>query len=109
MPRLLITFTLMRVPKSLRVAGQTVKIVQRDLSDQDLYGYYSHDQKLITIHKDLGDKDCLETLRHELMEASLCISGVGFCETFEQEAVVRCMEEVFFPAYDRLIKRTIKG
>ena len=103
------TFTLMRVPKSLRVAGQTVKIVQRDLSDQDLYGYYSHDQKVITIHNDLSDKDCLETLRHELMEASLCISGVGFCETFEQEAVVRCMEEVFFPAYDRLIKRTIKG
>jgi hypothetical protein len=99
----------MRVPKSLRVAGQTVKIVQRDLSDQDLYGYFSHDQKLITIHNDLSDKDCLETLRHELMEASLCISGVGFCETFEQEAVVRCMEEVFFPAYDRLIKRTIKG
>ncbi len=104
-----ITFTPMRIPKSLRVAGQTVKIVQKDLSDQDLYGYYSHDQKVITIDKDLSPKDAIETLRHELMEASLCISGVGFCETFEQEAVVRCMEEVFFPAYDRLIKRTITG
>lgn len=51
----------------------------------------------------------MQTLRHELMEASLCISGVGFCETFEQEAVVRCMDEVFFPAWDRLNKRTSSG
>jgi hypothetical protein len=43
------------------------------------------------------------------MEASLCISGVGFCETFEQEAVVRCMDEVFFPAYERLLKRLGMG
>jgi hypothetical protein len=48
-------------------------------------------------------------LRHELMEASLCISGVGFCESMEQEAIVRCMEEVFFPVWERIQKRTTIG
>ncbi len=95
----------MTLPKTIRVAGQTVKISQKNLSDDDCYGFYSPDRKIIFVHNKLDYKTAKETLRHELMEASLCISGVGFCENFEQEAVVRCMEEVFFPAYDRLLKR----
>tara|TARA_R100001163_G_scaffold11767_1_gene10766 strand:+ start:1398 stop:1697 length:300 start_codon:yes stop_codon:yes gene_type:complete len=99
----------MIIPKSIRIAGQTVKIATADLSDDDLYGYYSHERKMIFVSEHLEGKQLLNTLRHELMEASLCISGVGFCETFEQEAVVRCMDEVFFPAYERLLKRVGSG
>jgi len=99
----------MRIPKTIRVAGQTVRILKEDLSDDGLFGYYSHDRKVIILSKDLKDTQLLLTLRHELMEASLCISGVGFCETFEQEAVVRCMDEVFFPAWDRISKRISSG
>jgi hypothetical protein len=95
----------MTLPKTIRVAGQTVKIKQANLSDDDCYGFYSHARKMIFVHDDLDEHTTLTTLRHELMEASLCISGVGFCENFEQEAVVRCMDEVFFPAYERLLKR----
>jgi|TARA_R110001632_G_scaffold82052_1_gene182284 hypothetical protein len=95
----------MSLPKTVRVAGQVVKILREDLSEVGLFGYYSHDRKVIILDKELKDEVLLNTLRHELMEASLCISGVGFCETFEQEAVVRCMDEVFFPAYERLLKR----
>jgi hypothetical protein len=98
----------MIIPKSIRVAGQTIKIRFSDLSDEDLYGYYSHERKIIFIADHLEGKALLSTVRHELMEASLCLSGVGFCETFEQEAVVRCMDEVFFPAYERLLKRVGK-
>tara|TARA_S200002703_G_C3581082_1_gene178482 strand:+ start:89 stop:382 length:294 start_codon:yes stop_codon:yes gene_type:complete len=95
----------MTLPKTIRVAGQTVKISQKNLSDDDCYGFYSPERKIIFVHDELDEHETLTTLRHELMEASLCISGVGFCETFEQEAVVRCMDEVFFPAYERLLKR----
>lgn len=95
----------MNLPKTIRVAGQTIKIVRDNLSDDNLFGYYSHDRKTIFLSESLNGKDLLLTLRHELMEASLCISGVGWCETYEQEAVVRCMDEVFFPAYERLLKR----
>lgn len=95
----------MNLPKTIRVAGQTVKISPKNLSDDDCYGFYSPERKIIFVHDELSEHDTLTTLRHELMEASLCISGVGFCESFEQEAVVRCMDEVFFPAYERLLKR----
>ena len=96
----------MRLPKTVRVAGQVVKILRDDLSDDGLFGYYSHDRKVIILAKGLKDEVLLNTLRHELMEASLCISGVGFCESMEQEAVVRCLEEVFFPVWERIQKRT---
>ena len=95
----------MNLPKTIRIAGQIVKITKDNLSDDNLFGYYSHDRKTIFLSEALQEKEILTTLRHELMEASLCISGVGWCETYEQEAVVRCMDEVFFPAYERLLKR----
>jgi hypothetical protein len=44
-------------------------------------------------------------LRHEMVEASLLLSGVGWCDRYEQEAVVRCMDEVFFPAWERTRKK----
>ena len=69
------------------------------------YGLYFHDKKLIQINSNLRHKCLLETIRHEMMEASLLISGVGFLETYEQEAVVRCMEEIFFPAWALFLKR----
>ena len=53
----------------------------------------------------MRDKALLATVRHEMMEASLLLSGVGFLESYEQEAVVRCMEEIFFPAWAQFLKR----
>lgn len=92
----------MKLPKTISVAGQRIKVILCDLDD--CYGMYDHERRVIRIDKSMDQKNALLTLRHELMEASLFLSGVGFCEKFEQEAVVRCMEEVFFPAYARLLK-----
>lgn len=69
------------------------------------YGLYFHDKKLIQINKKLKGKMLLDTIRHEMMEASLLLSGVGFLEAYEQEAVVRCMEEIFFPAWESFLKK----
>lgn len=93
----------MILPKSIIVAGQRIKLMLVDLDD--CYGLYDHDRRTIRLERTLGPKQLLLTLRHELMEAALILSGVGFCEKFEQEAVVRCMEEVFFPAYERILLR----
>ena len=60
---------------------------------------------MIQINANIRDKTLLNTIRHEMMEASLLLSGVGFLETYEQEAVVRCMEEIFFPAWAQFLKR----
>ena len=62
-------------------------------------------KKLIQVNKKIKGKVLLETIRHEMMEASLLLSGVGWLESYEQEAVVRCMEEIFFPAWERFLKR----
>ncbi len=96
----------MELPKTVSIAGKRIKIDVVTLSGDDPdYGMYFHDKKLIQINKGLKDKVMLETLRHEMMEASLLISGVGWLESYDQEAVVRCMEEIFFPAWETFLKR----
>ena len=96
----------MEFPKTVSIAGKRIKIEVVTLSGDDPdYGMYFHDKKLIQINKGLKDKVMLDTLRHEMMEASLLISGVGWLESYDQEAVVRCMEEIFFPAWETFLKR----
>jgi len=91
----------MTLPKQIKIAGQNVKIRVGKL--ENAYGQYEHDSKTIWI-SDLvkTDKAKRDTLRHEMMEASLLLSGVGWMEKYDQESVVRCMEEIFFPAWDKL-------
>ena len=97
----------MKFPKTVTIAGRRIKLVVEEFKgiDSDTFGEYFHDDKLIQINTGLDDKVALETLRHEMMEAALLISGVGFSERYEQEAVVRCMKEIFFPAWETILKR----
>ena len=95
----------MSVPKSITMGGVRVRIRFRDLGDDDCYGVYSHRRKLIEIDKTLKGKDHIETIRHEMVHAALGISGLAYCETYEEEAIVRCMDEIFFPAWARFTKR----
>jgi hypothetical protein len=96
-----------RWPKTIPVAGRRVRLIFIELDET--YGQYKHDQKIIEINKAIPDGDKLITIRHELMEASLLLSGVGFSERYEQEPIVRCMEEIFFPAWDAFLKRITKA
>ena len=97
----------MKLPKTVSIAGRRIRLVVKPFkgADSDTFGEYFHDEKLIQINTGLDDTVALETLRHEVMEAALLLSGVGFSERYEQEAVVRCMEEIFFPAWDIIITR----
>ena len=97
----------MKFPKTITIAGKRIKLVVEEFkgADSDTFGEYFHDDKLIQINAGLSDEESLTTLRHELMEASLFISGLAWTERFEQEAIVRCMEEIFFPAWETILKR----
>ena len=91
----------MKLPSSVKIAGQRVKIKVSKL--EQAYGQYEHDKLTIYISDEIKDKRIIiETLRHEMMEASLLLSGVGWMEKYDQEAVVRCMESIFFEAWDKL-------
>jgi hypothetical protein len=92
-----------RWPKTIDVAGRRVRLRFVELGD--VYGQYTHDSKTIEVHSGITDPEKLLTIRHELMESSLLLSGVGFSEAYEQEPIVRCMEEIFFPAWDLFQKR----
>ena len=96
----------MRLPRSIDVAGSRVQIRVSRL--QDAYGQFTFDDRLIEIDRDhLRDDpaEALNTLRHELMEAALLLSGVGFMERYDQEPVVRALEQVFFPAWEKLLAK----
>lgn len=87
----------------IEIGGKKVQILWADIED---YGNYCHDSAYIALNSSLkGDSiTAMDTLRHEMMHAALAISGVGFGITQEQEEqIVRCMETIFFPAWDNLM------
>ena len=90
------------VPKSVVLGGQRIKVrVVRNMED---WGDYDHDDQIIRINARCVDLPgaLRSTLRHELVHAALNIGGVGFSKGFEEESVVRCLEQLFFPAWDKL-------
>ncbi len=95
-----------QLPKTVSIAGQRVKLEVIPFNgDSDDFGMYLHDKKTIQINNTLSGTILLKTIRHEMMEASLLISGVGWLQTYDQEAIVRCMEEIFFPAWESFLKK----
>ena len=97
----------MNLPKTASIGGRRIKIIVEPFkgADADTFGEYFHDDKLIQINTGLCDKVAVLTLKHEVLEAALLISGVGFMDAYCQEAVVRCVEEIFDPAWSTLSKR----
>tara|TARA_R100000734_G_C3304621_1_gene95138 strand:+ start:486 stop:824 length:339 start_codon:yes stop_codon:yes gene_type:complete len=91
---------------SVMIAGHRVKITRGQL--EDCYGEYSHERRTIQLSDKLLAKDYLPTLRHEMLHASFHLAGISFLESFQEEACVRCVDEIFFPAYERLLKRLQK-
>lgn len=94
----------MTLPKSITMAGQRIKVVTRDLSDEDYFGSYLHDKKTITIHSKLSAKKTKEMMWHEMMHAWLACSGLGAALEIE-EALVVSSDEIFYPAWERFLKR----
>jgi hypothetical protein len=91
----------MKLPRQIKIAGQIVKIKVGKLDNT--YGQYEHDSRTIWISNTIKDKQTIiTTLRHEFLEASLLISGVGWAEKYEQECVVRCVDEIFHPAWESI-------
>lgn len=92
------------IPKSATIGGHTVLIkVVEEVDEDDSWGNYSHDKKTIKVSsRAVRRGEFKETLRHELVHAALNIGGVAFSDYMEEESVVRCIEELFFPAWDKL-------
>ena len=90
------------IPASIRIGGKRVRI--RVVTDMDAWGEYHHDLAEIRLSNRALSKASIvrETLRHEVMHAAMNIAGISYMEEFSEEAVVRCMDEIFFPCWDKL-------
>jgi hypothetical protein len=87
------------------LGGVAIRI--RIVKGMDEWGEYGHDDRVIRISAKCVDMPGVlrSTLRHELVHAALNIGGVGFSERYEEESVVRCLEQLFFPMWDKLEKK----
>lgn len=94
-----------KLPKSVTIGGRRISI-KVDPKCED-WGQYHHDAGTIIISgmATKREKHLLETVRHEIAHAALHISGVAYSENLEEEAIVRCMDTIFFPAWERFLAR----
>lgn len=91
--------------QKIQIGGRTVTVrVEPSLSS---WGeYHADNHEIVLAPKTLVKASTLrETLRHELLHAALDIAGLSYLERFEEESVVRCIENIFFPAWDILRKK----
>lgn len=89
------------LPKSVIVGGVRISIVVDP--DMENWGEYrSDDKKIALATKTLTKKQTIrETLRHEILHASLDIAGLSYLTAYQEEAIVRCIDNIFHPAWDK--------
>ena len=94
------------VPKSIVIGGRKIRIrVLKRL--KDAFGTYDHDAGIISISAEAAaDPKVLRgTLIHEIIHGALSVGGVAFLEFYQDEAIVRCLEQNLIPALDNLNAR----
>jgi hypothetical protein len=92
-----------KLPTSVTVGGIRFQIVYQPIEDDD-HGRMLFDERKILINTFCLDKASLlrETLRHEMLHAALHVSGVAFMEYYDEEAIVRAIENIFFTSWSNL-------
>jgi len=90
-----------KVPNHVMIGGQKFRIIVGTLENGDFGRMYFDERKIVISSACLSKSSILrETLRHEVLHAALHISGVSFLERYEEETVVRAIENIYFPAWD---------
>lgn len=84
------------------MAGIRIKV--RVVADMENWGEYNNDNKEISLSKKCAESKAhlKSTLRHELTHAALHIGGVSFMEIYDEEPIVRCLDDIFFPCWEKL-------
>jgi hypothetical protein len=95
-----------KLPTSVMIGGIRFAIVYQPIDEGD-YGRMIFDQRKIAINTICLAKASLlrETLRHEILHAALHVSGVSFLEHYDEEAIVRAMDHIFHPVWDKIRER----
>jgi len=92
-----------KVPTHCYIGGIKFRIIVAPIDGGD-FGRMQFDEKKILINTICLAKASLlrETLRHEMLHAALSVSGVAFMERYDEEAIVRAVDHIFNPSWDKM-------
>ena len=93
------------LPTTISIGGRMLTVIVDP--KLEAWGEYHADNHQIVLASRTLDKQSTmrETLRHEMLHAALDICGISYLEGYEEEAVVRCVENVFHPAWETVRKQ----
>lgn len=94
----------MKKLSSIKVIGKKINV--KYVETEEYWGYFDQDE--LTIYLSLN---CLknperheETLKHEIKHVILYLTGLAFLERFEEETLVRCIENLIIPEISKYTK-----
>lgn len=95
-----------RIPSRVSIGGFAFSVVHGKTND-GAFGEMHFDERKIVIDKVRCNTfhAAMETLKHEMMHAALSVAGVSFMEKYDEEVIVRALENIFFPAWNEVTKQ----
>lgn len=94
-----------KLPKSIHIGGREIA-VRVDATLEAWGEYHADEREIVIASRTLGKASSLkETLRHEMLHAALDIAGISYLKNFEEEAIVRCIDGIFHPAWETVRKQ----
>jgi len=90
---------------TVKIGGMDFAVTRDNIAE---YGQMLFDERKIVISSSIDDaEEYAATLRHEMLHAALHIAGISYLKKYEEEPIVRAIENIFFPAWDLLQNKTI--
>jgi hypothetical protein len=95
------------IPSSVMIGGIKFRIVIKKMEN---WGMMHFDDREIWISEETAAKKeiLVDTLRHEMLHATLSIAGHSWAKKIEEEPIVRAIEHIFLPAVDALMAKLNK-
>ena len=88
----------MKKLKSINLIGETIKISYKNLSDEGWGECRTDDREIVLNKKCINDpENHWLTLVHEVTHMVFQLSGVAYMEANDEEAYVRCVENLVIP------------
>jgi hypothetical protein len=92
-------------PTLVNIGGKTI-IIRIDPELESWGEYHADKGEIVLASRTLERQSTLrETLRHEILYASLDIAGISHLTVYQEEAIVRCIDNIFHPAWDKVRKQ----
>lgn len=95
-----------KLPRSVSVGGVNFRIIVAETEEGE-WGCMKFDDRQIILHPQclFKPKELVSTLRHEITHAALHVSGLAFSEKYDEESIVRALDNIFWPAWEKISKK----